>query len=98
MKSTLPLILQTQVTDSMITEVVKSIIGSHYELDKQHRTNPRSDRDSCVHKDDVIQAKRYIHNNGGCVAPVDKGAGRLAIMCPVVAWQTMKQAWPDEPA
>ena len=46
----------------------------------------------------MIQAKRYIHNNGGCVAPVDKGAGRLAIMCPVVAWQTMKQAWPDEPA
>ena len=65
MQSTLPLILQTQVTDSMITEVVKSIIGSHYELDKQHRTNPRSDRDSCVHKDDVIQAKRYIQGVEG---------------------------------
>ena len=34
MKTTLPLILQTQVTESMITEVVKSIIGSHHELDK----------------------------------------------------------------
>ena len=81
----------------MITEVVKSIIGSHHELDAQHRTNTRHDRVRCVKRDDGMNAKRYIHKNGACVSSVDRGAGRLAIMCPVVAWQTMKQAWPDEP-
>ena len=97
MKSTLPMILQAQITDTMITATVQSIIGSHHELDKQHRTNSRFDREKCVCKDDVIQAKRFLHKNGACVAPVDKGAGRLAIMCPVVMWQAMRQAWPDEP-
>ena len=28
---------------------------------------------------------------------MDKGAGRLCIMCPVVNWLVMQQAWPNEP-
>ena len=48
-------------------------------------------------KRDVVAAKRYLHSRGAVVATVDKGAGRMFIMCPVVNWQIMKQSWPDEP-
>eukprot|EP01050_Picozoa_sp_SAG11_P022618 SAG11_NODE_4319_length_1950_cov_1.651540_4_plen_166_part_01 len=94
MRNTLPVILRVAATDAMITGVVKSIIADH--CSKQYQSNdPPEHMRTKVLKRDVLRAKKYLRH--ACISPVDKGAGRLAVMCPAVQHLVMRQAWPDEP-
>eukprot|EP01050_Picozoa_sp_SAG11_P028373 SAG11_NODE_7555_length_1129_cov_2.461165_1_plen_294_part_00 len=94
MRNTLPVAMRAVTTDEMITSTVKSIIRDH--CGKQYRADspPDSLRGRVLQRD-VLRAKKYLRR--ACVSPVDKGGGRLAIMCPVVQHLVMQKSWPDEP-
>eukprot|EP01050_Picozoa_sp_SAG11_P011157 SAG11_NODE_1163_length_5624_cov_7.819186_4_plen_320_part_00 len=94
LRSTLPLTLRRLMTDQMVTEIVVATIkdtGGKAGLMRAYPPPPRG----MVTKQDVLKVKRYLR--GACISPVDKGAGRLAIMCHVVQHMVMEKAWPCEP-
>ena len=38
-----------------------------------------------------------MQRKGAIISAVDKGAGKLFIMCTVVNWFVMQESWPNEP-
>ena len=97
MVRTLPLYLQTTVQAEDLQSIVKQTVIRSKQLVHDARSSSRSDSSTVVQKRDVIAAKNFLQRKGAVVSAVDKGAGLLCIMCPVVNWQIMRQAWPNEP-
>jgi len=93
----LPAALQSTITSEDVQQVVKQTCNRTRELRHDQQSSERYESAPIVMKRDVVAAKRYLHGRGAVVATVDKGAGRLFVMCPVVNWMIMKQSWPDEP-
>eukprot|EP01050_Picozoa_sp_SAG11_P014553 SAG11_NODE_1805_length_4229_cov_1.746005_3_plen_406_part_00 len=94
LRQTLPLELRAVTTDQMITDVVKSIIRDHCGPAFRREQQPAK-LEGRVLKRDVLASKKYLRH--ACISSVDKGAGRMAIMCPVVQHTVMQKSWPSEP-
>eukprot|EP01050_Picozoa_sp_SAG11_P019713 SAG11_NODE_3188_length_2623_cov_11.721078_4_plen_206_part_00 len=96
LRNSLPMTLRRLMsqTDQMVTDTVVATIKDTGGKAGLMRTYPPPPR-GAVTKQDVLKVKRYLR--GACISHVDKGAGRLAIMCPVVQHMVMAKAWPCEP-
>ena len=78
MRRTLPAVMQLGATDELIKQITIEIVEKH-EAEKQRSPNQFPDHpDVLVTKTDVLKAKRHLRHM--CLSPIDKGAGRTAIM------------------
>ena len=95
MRRTLPAVMQLGATDELIKEITRETVARHT-VEQQRNPTPYPDHpDALVTKTEVLKVKRHLRHM--CLSPIDKGAGRTAIMCPQVMWQCQMNAWPDEP-